>query len=116
MSSLHDAECLNEGAVANASCFDILISVPGDNQQSNLPPSSSPIKREEKRQLPNFGAWQFAWELGYTIAIPIVLFAFLGRWADGYFNASPWFLLAGVVLSVAISSALVYRKVSKIIK
>ncbi|TSC55416.1 MAG: Uncharacterized protein Greene041679_616 [Parcubacteria group bacterium Greene0416_79] len=77
---------------------------------------------EEKRKapltkgdMPDFNSWQLAWELGYTIAIPIVLFALLGRWADRMFGTSPWLLLLGVVLSVFISTAIVYRKIKRIL-
>lgn len=70
----------------------------------------------EKGGTPNWSAWQFAWELGFTIAIPIVALAFLGRLADKRFDTSPWLLLAGVTASVFISSFIVYRKVAKVIK
>lgn len=63
----------------------------------------------------NFSAWQLAWELGYTIAVPIVILALVGRFADRHFDSSPWLLVAGIVLSVFLSSALVYKKVKKIL-
>jgi membrane protein YdbS with pleckstrin-like domain len=74
-------------------------------------------KKEEKgtANVPVWSALQVAWVLGYTIAIPIVLFAFAGRWLDAKFETSPWLLLAGVILSIFISSALVYHKVKKLI-
>jgi len=64
----------------------------------------------------NFNAVQLAWELGYSIAIPIVLLALAGRWADKQFETSPWFLLIGIVVSIVISSFLVYRKTKNILK
>jgi ATP synthase protein I len=57
-----------------------------------------------------FRAWALAGELGYTIAVPIVALALLGRIADKYLNTSPWLLLTGIVLSILISTWLVYRK------
>ena len=69
----------------------------------------------EKRESPNWTAWQLAWELGYTIAIPIVALALLGRWADRAWSTAPWLFLLGVVLSVIISSFLVYRKTKDIL-
>ena len=63
-----------------------------------------------------FKAWQLAWELGYTIAIPIVILALLGRYADKAWGTSPWLLLAGVLCSIVTSSSLVYHKVAKILK
>lgn len=71
---------------------------------------------EEKTESPvDFNAWQLAWELGYTIAIPIVLLALFGRFLDRQFDSSPWLLLAGIIFSIIISSSLVYKKVSRLL-
>lgn len=90
-----------------------------------IPNLSSPIAeqsslrgtatKEERKPPIDFSAWQLAWELGYTIAIPIVLLALLGRWADRMLGTSPWLLLLGVLLSTVISSFIVYRKISRIL-
>jgi LPXTG-motif cell wall-anchored protein len=56
-----------------------------------------------------------AWELGYTIAVPLVALALGGRWLDKKLETSPWLLLAGILLSIAISSWLVYKKTLDII-
>lgn len=61
--------------------------------------------------------WQalgLAWELGYTIAVPLVALALVGRLLDKYWGTSPWMLLIGVLLSIVISSVLVVRKTQKI--
>ncbi len=63
----------------------------------------------------NFSTWQLAWELGYTITIPIVALALVGRMLDKRFETSPWLLLAGIVVSIIVSSFMVYRKVKKIL-
>ena len=68
---------------------------------------------EEKQK--QFSAWRLAFELGYTITIPIVVFALAGRFADKYFDSSPWLLLLGIVLSIFITSFIVYKKVAKIL-
>jgi F0F1-type ATP synthase assembly protein I len=70
-------------------------------------------KNEEKK---TFSASSLAFELGYLIAIPIVLLAFTGRWLDKHFNTSPWLLLIGVLLSIIISSFAIYKKTINIIK
>lgn len=71
---------------------------------------------EKERQ----ALWQalgFAWTLGYTIAIPLVVFALLGRLLDRRLGTEPWLLLAGILLSIIISSvALVKRSLSLIEK
>lgn len=68
---------------------------------------------EQKGKGFDFNAWQLAFELGYTIAIPIVFLALLGRFADKRLDSSPWLLLTGIVVSLFATSFLVYRKVSK---
>ncbi len=70
----------------------------------------------EKPSQTNFNAWSLAWELGWQIAIPLVVFALAGRYADKYFNTSPWLLVSGVVLAAVLTSILVFRKVSKLLK
>ena len=59
-------------------------------------------------------ALNLAWELGYTIAIPIVILGFGGAWLDKKFGISPTLLLSGIVLSVVVSGLAVYRKIKKI--
>ncbi len=70
---------------------------------------------EDNKKTPDFNAWLLAWELGYTIAIPIVVFALIGRMADKYFQSSPWFLLFGIVVSIVMSTVLVYKKVARLL-
>ena len=64
--------------------------------------------QEDKQQI--FSAIGFAWELGYTIAIPIVFFALLGRLLDTALGTGPLFLFAGILASILITSWLVWRK------
>lgn len=57
-----------------------------------------------------------AWELGYIIAIPIIILALGGTWLDKKIGTSPTFLLIGIFLSLIISGIGVYRKTKAIIK
>jgi ATP synthase protein I len=77
----------------------------GDDPDIKLTPSSSK----------KIKVWALAGELGFTIAIPIVVLAILGRLGDKYLNTSPLLLLLGVLLSIFISSYLIYKKISEII-
>lgn len=88
-------------------------------------PETKELKKEKSPLIPPFrkgeekvvwSALSLAWELGYTIAIPIVVFALLGRMLDKWLNTSPWLLLVGIFLSVFISSFGVYYKTVKIMK
>ena len=63
--------------------------------------------------------WQalnIAWELGYTIVIPLVLLALAGRWADRLFDTSPWLFLSGVVIAIVSTSILLVRKFSRLVR
>jgi len=88
------------------------------SDQNNNPRQSKPM-------------WQalgLAWELGYTISIPLVILALAGRLADKWLGTAPWLLLVGALLgtapwlllvgaliSIFISTWLVYRKTKNII-
>ncbi|KKU13642.1 MAG: hypothetical protein UX17_C0012G0015 [Parcubacteria group bacterium GW2011_GWC2_45_7] len=62
-----------------------------------------------------WSALSLAWELGYTIAVPIVVFALLGRLLDRRLGTTPWLLLIGIFVSIVVSSVSVYFKTMKII-
>lgn len=60
-------------------------------------------------------ALKLSLELGYTIAIPIVLLALGGRLLDNKFGTSPWLLIGGIILSMVISSIGLVLKFNKIL-
>ena len=68
-----------------------------------------------KKNENSFSALKLAWDLGFTIAIPIVVFALAGRFLDKKLGTSPWILLIGILLSIAVSSWAVYKKTLDII-
>jgi len=73
----------------------------------------------DQRKSPRSPLWQaldLAWELGYSIAIPLVLFALAGRWVDTRFHTSPWFLLGGMAVAIIFTTILLIRKFSRLIK
>lgn len=61
-----------------------------------------------------WSALNLAWELGYTIALPIVILGFGGAVLDKKISTSPLFLLVGIALSIIISGIAVYRKIKTI--
>ncbi|MEA2088420.1 MAG: AtpZ/AtpI family protein [Patescibacteria group bacterium] len=72
-----------------------------DNKDSN----------KDSRQL----ALSFAWELGYSIVIPLLFFAIGGRLLDEKFSCSPFIFLLAIVLSILVSTFVIYKKVTRII-
>lgn len=59
--------------------------------------------------------WPLAWELGYTIAVPIVTFALIGRFADKSFGTSPLFLLLGIAFALIVTGILVWKKIKNLV-
>jgi len=57
---------------------------------------------------------ELAWNLGFIIALPVVIFGFGGAYLDKYLETSPLFVLIGFALAVIITGIGVYRKVKAI--
>jgi len=75
------------------------------------------INIKEKRERTVFyRTLGLAWELGYTIAGPLVALAFLGRFLDKKYESSPVLLLSGMLLAIIVSGLLVFRKTKKILE
>lgn len=53
-------------------------------------------------------------EFTFLIALPVVVFALLGKWLDGKYGTQPLFLISGFVLAVVISGFTVYRRIKEL--
>lgn len=65
---------------------------------------------EEKR---GQGFWQavaIAWQMGYTIALPLIGFALLGRFLDKKLGTTPWLLIIGAVVAILTSTFLLVSR------
>lgn len=72
-------------------------------------------KPEEKKERSALWlALDIAYQLGYLIALPIVILGFAGAYADKHFGTSPTFILTGITLSFIITSIGAYRKIKDI--
>ena len=70
---------------------------------------------KEKTSKPekSWSAVSLAWQLGYTITIPLVVFALAGRYLDKKLGTTPFLLLFGILLSIGVTSWMVYQKTKK---
>ena len=68
---------------------------------------------KEENNTSSWSALGFAWELGYSIVVPLVLFALGGRYLDKKMGTSPWMLLGGLAISIVLTSIVTYYKVTK---
>lgn len=71
--------------------------------------------KNEPKELGFLLSLRLAWNLGYIIALPAVLFGFGGAYADKHFGTSPWLILTGFTIAILLSGIGVYRKVKEII-
>ena len=62
----------------------------------------------------SFKALPLAFELGFTIALPLALFAFFGRLVDKAFSTTPLFLLSGIGIALAVTTYFIYKKVKSL--
>lgn len=52
----------------------------------------------------------FAFDLGFAIIIPLIIFALGGRLMDKKFHTSPFFLITGILISLFFTGYAVYKK------
>jgi len=72
--------------------------------------------QESKKEKSVF--WQavsLAFQFGYTVTVPLIVLVIAGKILDKKFNSSPFLLLAGIVLSVIISSVTLIIRMKKIL-
>ncbi len=72
---------------------------------ANIPDSGKPPAKDEL----NVGSFAGA---GLQFAVSIILFVFLGQWADRRFGTSPLFLLAGVFIGGGGAFFSMYRRLT----
>lgn len=77
---------------------------------TDSPISSTPTNK------PLWTALGLAWEFGYLIALPLVIFGLGGRWLDRQLGTSPWLLLGGMAVAITLTTIFLVRKFSKMIR
>jgi len=77
-------------------------------------PHHPPVKDVDPKESTLLG-FGFAFDLGYTIAIPAVVFGLAGGYADKYLQTSPLFLLLGLLFAFIASFTIIARKVRVIL-
>ncbi len=58
----------------------------------------------------------FAYNIGFAIIIPIIIFVVSGRLIDKKLNSSPIYLLVGLALSFITTSFIIMKKIKEISK
>ena len=55
-------------------------------------------------------AFRIIADFGVTIAVPVVLFTYLGRKLDAYSGVGPWCTVLGFVVAAGLTTVLIRRK------
>lgn len=55
-------------------------------------------------------------ELGFIIALPLVVFALAGKWLDGKYDTFPLLTLAGIVLAITSTTLWMIKRLKAYIK
>ena len=51
-----------------------------------------------------------AFQLGFIIALPVVVFGFFGKWLDQKTGTYPLLTLVGIITAISFTSIWIYRK------
>jgi hypothetical protein len=68
------------------------------------------------RKLDKWAMATLAFEMGYIIALPLVLFGLAGKYLDGRLGTEPWLALAGVLLAIGVTTVWLIRKLKDYLK
>jgi F0F1-type ATP synthase assembly protein I len=71
---------------------------------------------ENKKKMSKMGMLSLAWELGYVIALPLVLFGYIGKLVDTKLSTKPWFALLGIVVAIFSTTIWLTRKIKDYLK
>lgn len=68
---------------------------------------------QETNSLSKSDLISFAFDLGFAIIIPLIIFALGGRLLDKKMDTSPLFLIVGILISLIFTGIAVYKKAKK---
>lgn len=89
---------------------------PNDSRTPFIPAAHGEVFTGRNNPPQPFTAWNLValcGELGFIIALPLLLFLWGGIWFDRRFNTTPWVMLLGVLLALTSSSILIARRINR---
>jgi len=72
----------------------------------------------QKPESPSLDKWrmaQFAAELGFIIALPLLALGFLGKFLDNKWGTEPYLALAGILLAIISTTVWLTRRIKELI-
>lgn len=79
-----------------------------------LTKGKSNINQQPPATLSPWYVVQLLGEIGFVIAVPLVVFLLIGRWIDIRLQTNILFTLLGMGVSLATSTYIIYKKIQKI--
>ena len=81
------------------------------------PKNPTETEIDKKTSLNKWELVGFAWELGYIIALPVLVLALGGKWLDTHFGHEfPWVTLIGIALAIFTTTIWLTRRLKRYIK
>lgn len=78
-----------------------------ENKENNIEKNSSDVLLGKRELI------AFAYDIGFAIIIPLVIFALGGRLLDKKFDTAPIFMLLGLLISLVFTGISIYKKTKK---
>ena len=73
------------------------------------------IAKSDKKKITFLKSLSFALQFGFMIVLPLVFFAFLGKWLSAKYE-NPVFLYAGLILALTTSAIWFYIRINSLYK
>jgi hypothetical protein len=70
----------------------------------------------DDKNMKKWGLVNLAMELGFIIALPLVVLALGGKWLDTKTHTTPWFTILGIIIAIATTSIWLTRRIKELIK
>jgi hypothetical protein len=81
------------------------------------PKKPQETEKEKRKAIEKWEIIGLAWDLGYIIALPLVVLALAGKWVDKhYHHETPWVTLIGIVLALVTTTIWLVNRLKKYIK
>jgi len=74
------------------------------------------LQKPNNDTLKKWNMVNLATEFGFIIALPLVVFALLGKWLDHKFGTYPWLTLAGIALAITSTTVWMTKRLKGFIK
>ncbi|MGE5392522.1 MAG: AtpZ/AtpI family protein [Candidatus Saccharibacteria bacterium] len=55
-------------------------------------------------------------ELGFIIALPLLIFSLLGKYLDNRWHTAPWLTLAGILIAIASTTIWLIQRIKEMMK